>query len=342
MDTPKRILIVRTSSLGDIVRDVVALPALRRAFPDAAIDWILHTPFVDAIRHHPALTEAIPFDRALLSFGNAPALFRFLRELRGRRYDLAIDLQGLFKSALLTAATRAPRRVGFADARELAPLAYTQRVRVPPSATHHVDRRLALLHALNLSPAPDAADLALYPGPDADRALAPDLAGKRYLLISPATRGLGRAWPIDRFADLVRRLLHRTDLHLDAIVVVGLPSERDYCAPILNAPRDPRLIDRIGATTIPSLMALVRHAALVLCNDSAVMHLAVAFDRPLVALLGPTRLETSGPYQRPHDAIIHRDPHERVRHRDARAAAAFMQRITVDEVERACAARLAR
>jgi heptosyltransferase-1 len=354
---PQRILIIRPSSLGDVIRTVPALASLRGAFPDARIDWLVNDNLAAAIQHHPALTGAIPFPRAELGQqlrrGKLVNVGLWARSwLREPGYELVLDYQGLFRSGLLTRATKAPRRIGFADAREAGglwrPIAYTQQVAVEGGRrAHHVERVLALTGAALAGAGEPVADLRLYPDPKDEEAMErdPRLGGKRYVLLAPTTRGLGRAWPIDRFADLATRLMARKrELGIDAIVTTGLANERDYCRRLLSHlhVRCPEHVDRIGKTTISSLMALVEHAALVVCNDSAVMHMAVAFGRPMVALFGASDIGHAGPYKREQDVIQHKEPGEHVRHRDVPKASELMRRITVEEVAAACEARLLR
>ncbi len=342
-------LIVRTSALGDIVRTVPALARLRQALPHARIDWLINDGFAEAIRHHPALSAVVPFPRRALSrslrAGRLTEVTDWARRaLREPSYDLVIDFQGLLKSGLLTFTTGAERRVGFADAREGAWLGYTERAAVAGGRLrHHTERVFELVRAVMGAAeplTPSVEDLRLYPGAAAADMFARDteLAGRRYVLLSPTTKGLGRAWPMERYAALARSLLaRRAGLRLDGVVVVGLESERALCGPLLT---EPGLIDRIGATGIGGLMSLIQHAALVVCNDSAAMHMAVAFDRPLVALFGPTDVGHAGPWRRDADVITHKQPGEQVRHRDVAAASAFMRRITVEEVVAASVVRL--
>lgn len=340
---PDRILVIRTSALGDIVRAAPALASLRRAYPNAHIDWLITDTFAPAIQHHPALSNVIPFPRkhleSRLKSGHLFEVLRWAREtLAAPRYDLVIDFQGLLRSGLLTRATRSPWRVGFADAREGARFAYTQRVSIEGGRSRaHVERNFDLLRAIGVEPVPD---LRLYPGEEAHRQLDqdPSLAKARFVLLSPTTKGQGRAWPMERFAALARHLLHnRQRLGIDAVVVSGMENERGVCAPLLQAATaNEGLIDRVGSTSIRTLMALIERAALVVCNDSAAMHMAVAFGRPLVALFGPTDVGHAGPYQRAADVISHKKPGEEVRHRDVRAATEFMKRVGVEEVVDKC------
>ena len=343
---PERVLLIRPSALGDVIRTAPALTSLRAAWPRARIDWLVNDTLVAAAKHHPAVSNVVPFPRRSVARGLRRLDTRPARALaatlRAGRYDLAIDLQGLLRSGVLSLATGARTRVGYADAREMGCLGYTRHVHVTPGL-HHIDRDLALLRTIGVSPVPD---LRVYAGPSdaAEIDAHPRLAGARFAVLSPAARGLGRCWPVERFAALARSLLsHAPDLGLDTVAVVGLPDERDYCAPVTAlAATDGRVVDLVGATSIGGLIALVERAALVVCNDSAAMHLAVALGRPLVALFGPTEVERAGPYGRPGDVITRRRADERVRHRDIAPSRALMERIGLGEVVEACTLRLSR
>lgn len=312
---PSRILLIRPSALGDVCRTVPVLASLRRAYPRAEIDWLVQDAFQDAVWHHPGLAHTIPFPRHTLGRsllrGRPGPLLRFLADLRRREYDLVVDAQGLFRSGFFAWGTRARRRVGHADAREFGWLGLTDRVRAPAGA-HTVDRMLALVRALGVDP---VADLRLYTGPAerawvrtiepiaralppstpavGERADAPTTPG--LVVLAPTSRWPAKRWPADRFAALARALLDAESVR--AIVVVGGASERGQCGPLLDlASRDPRVVDLVGKTSVGQLMALVQASSLVVANDSAVIHMAVGFDRPAVALYGPTRVDRVGPY----------------------------------------------
>ena len=328
-----RILIIRPSALGDVCRSVPVLASLRCAFPGARIDWLVQDTFAPAIAHHPALTTVVPFARRALgasaSRGRLGKSLAFLKSLREARYDLVFDMQGLARSGLFAWATRAPRRVGFANAREMGWLGVNERHSVA-SAMHSVDRMLELLQRAGVEP---VTDMRLY-APPVDREAAaadPTLAGKRYAVVAPTSRWPGKRWAPDRFAGLAAHLLARAPL--DAVVIVGSASERDQCDPLTAlAASDARVIDRIGTTSIGALMALIERAAIVIANDSAALHMAVGFDRPLVALYGPTRIDLVGPYRRERDVIQHITPSDALDHKDEQTGRTLMDRITVDEV----------
>ncbi len=333
MRPPKRILIVRPSALGDVCRSVPLAASLKRHWPDATIDWVVNTAFADAVRAHPAVNEAIGFDRKAiggsLSRGDPRPLLRLTSRLRSRRYDIAIDAQGLARSAAFAIVSTAPIRVGHSDARELGWAALTHRV-PRGEARHTVDRMLSLLGPLGV-PAHTDMTLRTPAGCEADGSV-----GLRPIVLAPTSIWPGKQWPIERFRDLAHRLHARG---LGPFVVVGGPGEREQCLPLLSDESLPT-IDRVGKTTVGALMGIIERAALVVANDSAALHIAVGFSKPVVALFGPTDTSLVGPYRREADVLQHADPETPVSHKDAAAGRALMERITVDEVERAVLDRL--
>jgi lipopolysaccharide heptosyltransferase I len=327
---PSRILIVRPSALGDVCRTVPALVSLRAAYPHAQIDWLVQDVNAEAIRHHPALSNVIEFQRhqlgSDLSRGRTSSFLGFLRLLRHAKYDVVYDLQGLFRSGFLTWATRAPRRVGLKNARELGWLGLTHRYDAPRSL-HAVDRMLGVLRSDGLT---TSTDMRLYSAPASrDRVVSDaELRAGPFAVLAPTSRWLAKRWPADRFAVVATELLNRG---YTRVVLVGARSEREQCVPLIDlAKREPRLLDRIGQTSIADLMALIEASSLVIANDSAVVHMAVGFGRPLIGLYGATSPKSDGPYQRENDVVYH--PLENpLRHRRLESND-LMQRITTEEV----------
>lgn len=343
-----RLLIIRPSALGDVSRTTPALVSLRRAFPDAEIDWLVNAPFAPAIDQHPDLDGVIPFDRKRLgSWSRRPAVLReaitWLNGLRLRRYDRVIDLQGLLRSGLFAWASRAPRRVGFANAAEAAWLAYTHRYPVDLSL-HTVDRMLGLLEADGVSP---VADLRLYASPEAqawrDQTLLGDRGGPdaSYAVLAPTARWASKTWPAERFAEVARRLLD-SRLAGQTLVMLTGPGEADRVAPLRQAlgERDDVLWP---STSVAQMMAILERASLAVCNDSAALHIAVGFGRPIVAIFGPTNPALVGPYRQ--DAWVVQPPgavevgaHDYRRRPDDDT---LIRQVGVDEVWRRAEAALA-
>ena len=142
----KNILIIKPSSLGDIVLALPALTALRKSFPDAKISWFIRPEFAPLLKNHPFLTETILFDRKFL--GKAwynpcafASLLSLIRQLRHSKFDVVIDLQGLFRTASLAWLTGCKKRFGMADAREFAHIFYT----------HNIPQERDCIHLLSLT-----------------------------------------------------------------------------------------------------------------------------------------------------------------------------------------------
>ncbi|MFN0134136.1 MAG: glycosyltransferase family 9 protein [Phycisphaerales bacterium] len=343
---PSRILLIRPSALGDVCRTVPVLAALLRAFPKAEIDWLVQDTFQDAIWHHPGLSHTIPFARhelgRALRRGKPGPLLGFIRRLRRAQYDMVVDAQGLFRSGFFAWTTGARTRVGHADARELGWLGVNLRARARKDA-HTVERMLSLLPPIG---AEAVADMRLYTGPKerswvealwpSARARPANAGAGGLAVLAPTSRWHAKRWPADRFASLAKSMLSRG---FAGVAVVGGASERDQCRPLLDlAARESRVLDLVGKTSVGQLMALVQAGSLVVANDSAVIHMAIGFDRPAVALYGPTSIARVGPYVGPRQpaaaartiVLQHIRPGERLDHKspDTRQ----IERISLDEV----------
>lgn len=299
--SPRRILIIKPSSLGDVVHALPVLAGLRRAYPQAHIAWLIATPFAPLLDGHPLLNELIPFDRR--GYGQMlrrPAqlrqFLRFLASLRRRRFDLVLDLQGLFRSGFLAWASGAPQRVGFADARELAPLFYTRRIAGRRTACHAVEVNLRLARALDLPVDPPTFPLALQPDEFlAAQTLLSQAAGRpldHFIAVIPGARWPSKRWPSEHTAALLDRL-HPEGL--PPAVLLGGPDDRAPAADVRRRCAAPT-VDLTGRTTLRQLAALIALSDLVICQDSGPMHIAAALGKPLVALFGPTNPTRTGPY----------------------------------------------
>ncbi len=324
-DAPRRILIVRPSALGDVARTVPALVSLKRAYPDAEIDWLVNDSFVGAIESHPDLHAAVPFPRSRFReagwLAGAEAV-RYMRELRDRQYDLVVDLQGLARSGWLTWSTSAATRVGPADARELGWLAYTQRIAVDPQVTHTVDRMLAVVEGIGV---PAVRDMRLYTSA-ADRAWATaflvenKIKPGQFSLIAPTAKWLSKCWPVERFDTLIDRLAMPA-------VIAGAASDRPRTAALI---RDGRL-DLVGKTSVGRLMAMIEQAAIVIANDSAALHIAVGLGRRYVGIFGPTEPAAVGPYR--YDlGVAAAEPSLRKNYRNLRDDQSIIASVTFDLV----------
>lgn len=325
------------------------LASLRARHPHARIDWLVRDAFAAAVAAHPALSAVVPFERSRVALGRLwrhdgrDALSRFLRSLSRAGYDEVYDCQGLGRSGFFAWVTRARRRVGFRDAREMGWMGLNRRVSVPRDM-HTVDRMMALVEGPESSGGaenPPVRDMRLYTR-EADRqTLHARMGSEPYALVAPTSAWAGKRWPAERFAAATRALLARGGV--TRVAIVGGPGERTQCGPLLElAAADPRVVDLVGATSVGELMAAVEGAALVVANDSAAVHMAVGFDRPLVALYGPTRVDLVGPYRREADVIQAIAPRRGNEHKDEAVGRAAMEAIDTHRVIEACFERLTR
>lgn len=297
LPTPRRVLIIKPSSLGDVISALPVLRGLRRTMAQAHVAWLV-TPGCAGILQGQGLHEIVLFDRRRLGqmAWNPAALaafIRFCRELRGRGFDWVIDLQGLFRSGFLAAATRARVRAGFADARELAPLFYTHRIQT--GAPHTVDRNIALARELGVDAR--AEDLRLDVLPAARDEVAALLARhgltpRRFFLASPGTRWANKLYPPHRWRELIRQLAPQAP-----VALAGGKDEIELCARLAaEAGGQGRVVNLAGQTSLPQLVAAIAAAGVVICSESAAGFIAPAVGTPFVTLMGPTRVDRTGPY----------------------------------------------
>jgi lipopolysaccharide heptosyltransferase I len=303
-----RTLIIKPSSMGDIVQALPVLTALREAHPEAHVAWLVARPFAGLLEGHPRLNELILFDRhrfgqLATSVGATGDFLKFLEDLRRRKFTLTIDLQGLFRSGFLSSVTGAPDRVGFKAAREMAGLFYTLKVSTL-GEVHAVDRYMAMARALGLAE-PKATDhLPVHEEARAAvrRRLAEEGvdAGEPVLVVSAHARWETKQWPADRFAQVIA--LAHAKLGARA-VLVGSGAAADLSRQVIQAATAARPVDWVNRTSLAELVALIADARAMVTNDSGPMHVAAAVNTPVVAIFGPTHPDRTGPYGPGHRVI---------------------------------------
>lgn len=301
---PERVCLIKPSSLGDVVHALPVLSALRVRWPGASLSWVVNRGLRGLLDGHPHLDEVIPFDRASVGFGprGLLAFGRFLADLRRRRFDLTIDLQGLLRSGIMTAATGAPVRVGLAEAREGATRFYTHRIASPVGATHAVEKLMAVAAALGGEAAPrfavasSAEDRSWAAG-----VLAPWPAPR--LVLNLGARWITKRWPPASFAAVARRAALERGA---ALIAVGSPEDRPLVEELAAALGPLPLLDLCGRTTLPRLTALLGATDCVLSNDTGPLHLAAAAGARVVGVFTCTSPAKTGPYGPNAEAVASR------------------------------------
>jgi ADP-heptose:LPS heptosyltransferase len=263
---PGRLLVLKPSSLGDIVHTLPAVAALRAKFPDAHLTWMVNPEWAPLLEGNPHLNETLIFPRA--DFRGLPGWLRFGRWRRALKQqappDLILDFQGLLRTALVACAFRGVPVIGLSDAREGARFVQTKTIPVDPKA-HAVERYLALAAATGATLV-GPPEFAL---PEGDRP-SESIPAEPFLVFHPFSRGRGKSLAPEsvtafcRAVDFPIVLVGRTGLE-----VPGLP---------------PNVTNLLNRTSLTELLWLLRHAAFVVSVDSGPMHLAAAVTDKLLAI----------------------------------------------------------
>ena len=296
----RKILIVKPSSLGDIMQSLPAVLSLRQHLPDVSVWWVANTGYQDLLKMVPGLAGIIPFARRrwgqgrniLLTLKELPC---FISELRRGHYDLAVDLQGLFRSGIIALLSGAPLRLGFRNARDQGRIFYNYRILASFATTNAYKKYQTLINYI--APVDD------WSGPGRLNITGEILArmeaiwgdrNKIRIVVNPGGRWETKRWPAGYYAELINKLSAKYN---PAIILVGDrqdtgPADRVAKAVLgLVTP----VINLAGQTDLVELAAIISGCRILISNDSGPMHLAAYLGKPVIALFGPTDPGRTGP-----------------------------------------------
>lgn len=310
-----RILLIRTSALGDVVHCLPVLTALRRALPEARIGWVVEDLFAPLLNDHPGLDEVVPvrlraWRKRPLAGETRRELFRFLRRLRAFRADVAVDLMGNHKAGVIARLSGAGRRIGPAkdDRRERSSALWIGEP-VPVRAEHAVDRALATVAPLLASADGEPGGLGalgtpadfggddLMPGAAAAEA---ESGAAPFALVHPGAGWGNKVYPPERWGAVARGLAERCGV-ATRVALSPSPAERRMAETIVATSGG--AASTVEAADLATLVALSRGARLVLGGDSGPIHLAHALGTPVLCVMGPTDPARHGPYGAPEHAL---------------------------------------
>jgi heptosyltransferase-1 len=296
-----KVLIVKPSSLGDVIHALPVVRLIRAHLPTARIDWFINRELTPLLEGDPDLYRLFPFDRrgwrGPLGW---PEAWSTVQELRAQRYDWVIDLQSLARSGLLAWLSRGQFTIGLADSREGAPAFHDVSVPRPSAQTHAVDWYLEVLRPLGI-PIHDRYTWL----PEREWAAAPVRArvaaqpGVRWIGLQPGARWLNKRWPVEHFATLARQLAQDPGLR---VVVFGSKGDAPLGDTLAAASPD-RILNLCGRISLPEVIEWLRRCAVLVTNDTGPMHLAAAVGTRVVAAFGPTSPERTGPYGQLEQAL---------------------------------------
>jgi len=301
-----KVLILKPSSLGDVVQALPLLRLLKLHRPAAEVHWWLAAELLPLLEGDADIARLIPFQRKnWRSPAYWPQGLAQICALRAAHYDWVIDLQGLARSATFAWLANGAFTIGLELEREGAHLAYDLAVPRPKDRPHAVDWYLTVARALDIPVHDRFGWLPPQPAVATKIALRWPLNRFRWIGLNPGARWENKRWPAKHFAELVRQLgMHDADIRF---ALFGGADDWQL-AETVRATAPERCENLAGCTTLPELIEILRRCEVLVTNDTGPMHLAAALRKPVVSLFGPTQPNQTGPYGQTHLALTHSLP----------------------------------
>ncbi len=294
-----RVLIIKLSSLGDIVHTLPVLYFLKQAYPNAEIDWVTEEVGSSLLAGHPYIKRLLIYKRygwpKALKEGRWLELLNELRQfkrlLQQDYYDLVLDFQGLFKSGLIASLAKGKEKIGFANGREGSYFFLNKKYKANYDE-HAVIRYLRLLAFAGIPVDFDRISFPLISAP------LPFSLESPYVVINPVARWPSKMWFKERWVALAKALIKLGY----RVIFTGAKGDRDYIASICQ--KVPSALNLAGKTDLKQLVSLYRQAYLTISVDTGTMHLAAAAGSPVITLFGPTAPWRTGPFGQGHTVIF--------------------------------------
>lgn len=291
----KNILIIKMSSLGDILHTLPFAAALRKRYPQAKISWLVHPQFAGFVPDKPVIDEVLYFDKVKFKkmglLDKIKYFFSMRSMLHSKHFDLVIDMQGLFKSAVLAAISGCSNRIGYCEMREGSGF-ISKAICGSHSKDHVIERYLDVARYLGAE-----VEKVDFPMPDLtseSRSVQKKLAEQNvtgdYVVFVPGARWQTKEWPVEHYAELASMILAEGM----QVVLAGGPDDLDKGNKIKEL--CPKAANLIGQTSLRELAALIQGCAVYISADTGPLHFAAALKKPLVAMYGPTKADRTGPY----------------------------------------------
>jgi lipopolysaccharide heptosyltransferase I len=306
MESPRRILIIKLGSIGDVVHTLPALADLKRSFPDAEIDWLVESKARVILTGNPWLHNVVEIDthkwRRSWSFQTLAEMRRIASSLRRRRYDVALDFQGLWKSAFLGKVSGAGKLIGFDRTTLKEPgcrMFYDEQIKPAPAVRHVIDIYKELLRSIGVTLAPHRFHLSV-PRED-EQFISQQLSSRQigdFVILNPGGGWETKNWAPENYALLHDKLRQETDLQ--SILTWG-PGEEPLVEKVLRACVTAPPVT--FPTSLYQLIALLKRSQLFVGGDTGPLHLAAACGTPIVGIFGPTDPLRNGPFS-PEDIVV--------------------------------------
>lgn len=299
LEKVEKILVIKLRHLGDVLLTTPVFQVLKERFPNAEIDAYINREAFPILEENPYLNELIGYDRSLKKRGFFSRIFRevaLLWKIRQKGYDLVLNFTEGDRGVLAAFFSKAKVRVGNLPKSKWMKKLLTHIAKQPSSLRHTVEKNLDLLRKIGIFPKPEQKRL-YFPLPREKENLLQDRAP--FILIHPTSRWKFKCWPVEKMQKLIQELLQRGE----TIVLTGGsdPEEMEMARKIAE---DFPIENLVGKISLKELGLYIQAAKLVICVDSLPLHLASCFQKPNLALFGPTSEITWGPWQNPLAQVI--------------------------------------
>lgn len=309
----KNILLIKMSSLGDVLHTLPFAAELRKLYPKARITWLVHPQFAGFIPDPPVIDEIIYFDKKKFNSMGVSEKWQYFCELRtllhSKKFDLVLDMQGLFKSAVMAAMSGCETRLGYCELREGSSLV-SKAIIGEHSKDHVIERYLDVARYLGAQVPVGELD---FPMPNLDKemsTLKDKLAAKgmllqagslpSYAVFVPGARWETKEWPLEYYAKLAQMVAEDGTY----VVLAGGPDDSSKGAIIKEISKCDKVIDMTGQTSLRELAALIKACRVYVSADTGPLHFAAALKKPLVAIYGPTKADRTGPYGSNNSTVV--------------------------------------
>lgn len=304
------ILIIKMSSLGDILHTLPFAAELRKLYPNAKISWLVHPQFAGFVPDAPVIDEVLYFDKKKFNSMSLGDKYRYFCEmkklLQSKHFDLVLDMQGLFKSAVLAAISGCDERLGYCELREGSAFV-SKAITGAYSKEHVIERYLDVARYLGADVPVGELD---FPMPNLDKETASiweKLQAKgmtkdsEYVVMVPGARWWTKEWPVEHYAKLANMIINGSEKY---VVLAGGPDDAVKGAKVKELSNNDYVIDMTGQTSLRELAALIKGCKYYVSADTGPLHFAAALKKPLVAMYGPTKADRTGPYGSKNSTVL--------------------------------------
>ncbi len=329
----RKILFIRLSAIGDVIRVIPAMESVRITYPDAQIDWVVEQKASDVITGHPAINQCIIFQRSKDIRTSIKYFVEICKLIRKNHYDLVLDFHGILKSGFLSFISKAPYRISFAPprAQELSYIFSTHRISLPKDQIlTRVDENFILVDAIGAEKIDDWMGMIIPPEIEEEvQKLLQTLfeTNKKLILIHPPVERPEKQWPHENFAKLADLLI--SDGRFEVLFTWG-PGQLDTIKQITKQMQYPVLVSP-QLPTLKHLASLISNASIFISGDTGPMHLAWLLQQPAICIFGGTNPEQHAP-KGPHYRVLYKGPIPFPTKIPLHQAQEHLRKITPDEV----------